>query len=98
VQRTKPGDKSYGLRLSDYTSAHGDIKIVRERQLRGDEYSKYMVGFDPNRVKLKTVRDTRLIKDRQGVSEDGYVEEVLTDISAIWGPPDTIVLWTDLVA
>ena len=98
VQRTKSGDTKYGLRLSDYTSAHGDIKIVRERQLRGDEYSKYMVGFDPNRVKLKVVRDTVLIKDRQGVSEDGYQEEVLTDLSAIWGPPDTIVLWTDLVA
>ena len=98
VQRTKSGDKTYGLRISDYTSVHGDIRIVRERQLRGDKYAKSAIGFDPNLVKLKVVRDTRLIKDRQGVSEDGYQEEVLTDLSAIWGNPSTLVYWDSLVA
>jgi len=79
-------------------SAHGDIRLVRERQLRGDKYKKAAVGFDPNRVKLKVVRDTRMIKDRQGVSEDGYMEEVLTDLSAIWGHPDTLCYWDAIVA
>jgi hypothetical protein len=98
VQRTKSGDTKYGLRISDYVSAHGDIRLVRERQLRGDKYKKAAVGFDPNRVKLKVVRDTRMIKDRQGVSEDGYMEEVLTDLSAIWGHPDTLCYWDAIVA
>ena len=98
LQRTKSGQKNFGLRLSDYQSAHGDIKIVRERQLRGDKYAKAAIGFDPTRVKLKVVRDTRLIKNRQGVSEDGYSEEVLTDLSAIWGAPGTIVYWDSIVA
>lgn len=98
VQRTKSGDTKYGLRIANYTSAHGDIKIVRERQLTGDKYSRAAIGFDPNRVKLKVVRDTRMIKDRQGVSEDGYMEEVLTDLSAIWGAPGTLVYWDSIVA
>lgn len=98
LQQTKAGQSKHGLRISDYMSAHGDIRIVRERQLRGDKYSKAAIGFNPNRVKLKTVRDTRMIKDRQGVSEDGYVEEVLTDISAIWGSPAELVYWDSLVA
>jgi hypothetical protein len=98
LQQTKAGQTKHGLRISDYMSAHGDIRIVRERQLRGDKYSKAAVGFDPNRVKLKVVRDTRMIKDRQGVSEDGYMEEVLTDISAIWGAPGTLVYWDSIVA
>lgn len=98
VQRTKSGDTKHGLRISKYISAHGDIQIVRERQLRGDKYSKAAIGFDPNRVKLKVVRDTRMIKDRQGVSEDGYMEEVLTDLSAIWGNPGGLVYWDSLVA
>ena len=56
------------------------------------------VGFNPNRVALKFVRDTRMLKDRQGVSEDGYQEEVLTDISAIWGSPDELIYWDSLVS
>lgn len=98
VQRTESGDTKYGLRISNYVSAHGDVQIVRERQLRGDKYGKCAVGFDPNRVKLKVVRDTRLIKNRQGVSEDAYEEEVVTDLSGIWGSPPELVLWDSIVA
>lgn len=96
--RTSTGETKYGLRMEDYISAHGDVKLVREVALEGDEYDKYAVGFDPKMVKMKYARDTRLIKDRQGVSEDGYEEEVLTDFSAVWGHAETCYLWTDVAA
>lgn len=98
VLRTQMGETKYGLRMTDYVSAHGDIKIVREVALEGDEYGSYAVGFDPKIVKLKYVRDTRLIKDRQGTAEDGYEEEVLSDLSAVWGNPGGIYIWDSIAA
>lgn len=98
VQRTSPGATKYGLRMSDYTSVHGDIRLVRNTNLEGDEYVKYAIGLDPSQVALRYVRDFRLIKDRQGVSEDGYMEEMLGDFSAVWGHPETMYLWTDIAS
>ncbi len=96
--QTRTGETKYGLRLADYLSAHGDIRLVREVALEGDEYSTYAVGFDPGKVKMKFVRNTRLIKDRQGVSEDGYEEELLTDFSCEWGHAETCYLWDSVAA
>jgi hypothetical protein len=96
--RTSTGDTKYGLRMSDYISAHGDIKLVREVALEGDEYSGYAVGFSPSQMKIKYVRDTRLIKDRQGVSEDGYAEEILSDLSLIPGHPAHSYIWSDIAS
>jgi hypothetical protein len=88
----------YGLRITDYTSAHGDVSIVRNVALEGDEFGAYALGFDPKAVKLKVGRDTRIIKDRQGTSVDGYEEEIVTDLSAVWGSPETCYLWTDVTS
>lgn len=98
VQRTTSGQSKYGLNTKVYTGAHGVVRFIRNTQLEGDEYSKYAVGFDPGKVCLKYVRDTSLIKDRQGVSTDGYEEEVVTDLSAVWGHPETCYLWDELIA
>jgi len=98
VIRTKSGDTSYGLNMTDYQSAHGKIKIVREVALEGDKYGAYAVGLDPKAVKMRYVRDTRMLKDRQGVSEDGYEEEVLTDLSAEWGSPESCYLWNAIAS
>jgi hypothetical protein len=98
LQRTKSGQKMYGLRITDYTSAHGDISLLRNVHLEGDEYAKYAVGFDPKKVGLKMGRDTRILKDRQGTSVDGQEEEIITDLAGIWGSPETCYLWTDWAA
>lgn len=98
VQRTKSGQKKFGLRMTDYESAHGDVRFVREVALEGDEYGKYMVGFDPSMAKLKVGRDTRMLKDRQGTSEDGYEEEILTDFTAIWGHPECGYVWNAIAS
>ncbi len=82
--------------MTDYMSAHGDIRIVRENALEGDTYSSYAFGFDPAQVKYKYARDTRMIKDRQGVSTDGYEEELLSDFSAVWGHAESMYLWTSV--
>jgi len=98
VQRTQSGQKMYGLRITDYTSAHGDIALVRNVHLEGDAYSKYALGFDPSVVKLKMGRDTRIIKDRQGTSVDGYEEEIITDFAPVFGAPETMYLWENWAA
>ncbi len=98
LQRTKSGQKMYGLRITDYTSAHGDVSLVRNVALEGDKYSLVAIGFDPTAVKLKMGRDTRIIKDRQGTSTDGYEEEIVTDFAPIWGQPASIYLWTNWAA
>jgi hypothetical protein len=91
--RTKSGDKMYGLRITDYTSAHGDVSLVRNVALEGDNFGKYAYGFDPSAVKLKYGRKSRILKDRQGTSVDGYEEELVTDLSAVWGQPYSCYLW-----
>lgn len=94
IQRTQSGQTTYGLRITDYTSAHGDVALLRNVALEGDKYSLYAVGFDPGAVKMKMGRDTVILKDRQGTSTDGYEEEIVSDLTAIWGQPATIYTWT----
>ncbi len=98
VQRTTPGATKYGLRITNYMSAHGDIAIIRNTAMEGDKYSTYMFGFDPSQTKLKMGRNTRMLKDRQGTSVDGYEEEILTDMSVVLGLPEACYLWTSIAA
>ncbi len=95
--RTSTGDTKYGLRMSDYISAHGDIKLVREVALEGDEYNAYAIGLS-SRSKLVYGRNAVLIKDRQGVSEDGYEEEIVSDLTAEFGHPEHMYLWSDVAS
>lgn len=95
LQRTKSGQKMYGLRITDYTSAHGDISLIRNVHLEGDEYKYYAFGFDPSKVKLKVGRDTKIIKDRQGTSADSYEEEIITDLATVKGSPESMYLWSN---
>lgn len=93
LQRTKQGQRKHGLRIMDYESAHGDLSLVRNVALEGDNYSKYAFAFDPAVTKLKYGRNTKIIKDRQGTSVDGYEEEIITDFAGIWGHPESCYLW-----
>jgi hypothetical protein len=95
VQRVEPGADTYGLAITTYRSRYCTIKLIEEIGLEGDEYSKYAIGVDPKNLRLKYVRDTRMLKNRQGTSVDGTEEEVLTDFSGVYGLPESTYLWTD---
>lgn len=98
VQRTTSGQSTYGLEITDYQSAYGKLMIITEIGFEGDKYDGYALGLDPKGVKFKYVRDTRMIKNRQGTSVDGYEEEVLTDFAGVWGMPDFHYLWTGITS
>jgi hypothetical protein len=87
----------YGI-INQFAAAHLDISLIKNVHLEGDTMSKYAFGFDPSRSKLKMGRDTRILKDRQGTSVDGYEEEVVTDLSATFGTPESMYLWDSVTA
>lgn len=89
VQRVAPGDSKFGVRMVDYISPHGDISIVTDHALEGTEYDKYAFIVDIQDCKYVALkgRDTQLLLDRQGTSEDGVKEEYLTEFGFEWGHP-----------
>lgn len=91
-QRVTPGDDMYGLRVMNYTSPFGNIKLVVDDALEGTEYSQYAVLLDIGRKarpKMAMLRDTRVIKGNRvdDGSQDGYEEEVLTEGTIELGNP-----------
>lgn len=90
-QRVKPGESMYGLRVMDYVTPHGKVRLLVDDALEGDEYSQYCVLVDLKKkptIKWRMIRDTRVMRDRQGTDQDGYEEEVLTEGTVEWGHPD----------
>lgn len=100
VQRVTPGTSKFGLRLMDYTSPHGEVRMITDVALEGDELSKYIVLIDPVKGPVQRVlRDTILIKDRtDDRSEDAYAEEILTETSVEWGHPDKHYIFNAITA
>jgi hypothetical protein len=90
-QRVKPGDSLYGLRVMDYVTPQGKVRLLVDDALEGDEYSQYCVMVDIKKkptIKWRMIRDTVVMRDRQGTDQDGYEEEVLTEGTVEWGHPD----------
>lgn len=91
-QRVTPGDSLYGLQVMDYVSPFGQVKLVVDDALEGDEYSQYAVMLDVSKQggpKMAMLRDTKLIKGNRvdDGSQDGYEEEVLTEGTIEHGNP-----------
>ena len=89
VQRVSPGDSKFGVKMVDYISPHGDVSIVTDHALEGTEYDKFAFVLDIADCKYVCLngRDTQLLLDRQGTSEDGVKEEYLTEFGFEWGHP-----------
>ena len=87
VQRVEPGDSKYGVKMMNYTSPHGELKVVTDIAIEGTEYDKY--GFVVDIADCGQVcfqgRDTQLLLDRQATDEDGVKEEYLTETGFEWG-------------
>jgi hypothetical protein len=87
VQRVKPGESKYGVKMVEYTSPHGTLNIVTDHAIEGDEYDKFGFIVDLADLKYRFLpgRDTQLMLDRQATDEDGIKEEYLTECGFEWG-------------
>lgn len=79
---TVPSDKTYGVRLERYKSAHGDLLIKKHHLFHGDVLSKTGVALDMETLKLKYMRDRKLLlkKNVQQNGEDAELDEYTSEI------------------
>jgi hypothetical protein len=78
--QTQSGESTYGIRMNQYTSAHGDLYIVKSRALDGP-YSGYAIGVDMDYIAYRPLagRDTTLKTNIQNNDVDGWMDEYLTE-------------------
>ncbi len=77
-----PKDKSYGIRITTYESAHGTLHLIKHDILKGSPYGNYCVVVDMAAVwyRYLTNRDTKLLTDRQDNGDDEKIEEYLSEV------------------
>jgi hypothetical protein len=78
---TVPKDKTYGIAITEYLSAHGTLLIAKHNLLEGAVYGGYGIGIDPDNIKYRFLdgRDTKLRTDIQANDLDGFEDEYLTE-------------------
>ena len=74
-------EKTYGILITRYVSAHGTLNIIKHELLTGATYGNYCVVLDMEALTYRylTGRDTRLLTDRQDNGDDEKIEEYLTE-------------------
>ena len=74
-------EKSYGITILKYVSAHGTLNMIKHDLLKGTPYGNYCVVLDMENLTYKYLqnRDTKLLTDRQANDEDSKKEEYLTE-------------------
>lgn len=79
--QTKVGDKTYGLQVMTYLSAHGEVNIVKEPLFEGAVYGGYAALLDMDYVYYCPLsgRDTKLETNIQNNDEDGFKDQYLTE-------------------
>lgn len=78
---TRSGESTYGVRLTQYKSFHGDLFIVPSRTLER-EYMGLGIGIDMDYVAYRPLRgrDTTLKTNIQDNDADGWRDEYLTEV------------------
>ncbi len=94
---TSVGDKTYGVKVMEYISAHGTLNLVKHHLLEGAIYGGYAfaVDFKQGNVKYRFLngmgpgpsRDTKLLTNRQENDRDGRKDEYLTEAGFQVGTP-----------
>lgn len=76
------GEKTYGLTILKYVSAHGTLNIIKHDLLTGTKYGNYCVVLDMETLSYRylSTRDTKLLTDRQSPGQDEIVEEYLSEV------------------
>jgi hypothetical protein len=78
--QTVSKEESYGLRMSRYISAHGDLLIVNSKVLV-NYYSGWGIVADMDKIEYKPLRDTQLNRGIQPADEDAIRDEYLTEVT-----------------
>jgi len=75
-------EKTYGILITKYVSAHGTLNIIKHDLLTGTTYGNYCVVLDMEALTYRylTGRDTRLLTDRQDNGDDEKIEEYLSEV------------------
>lgn len=76
------GEKTYGLTILKYVSAHGTLNIIKHDLLTGTRYGNYCVVLDMETLTYRflSTRDTKLLTNRQSNGDDEIVEEYLSEV------------------
>ena len=97
--QTFVGAESFGVRVMEWISPHGVLKLVKHNLLEGAVYGGYAVAVDFDRQNIAYrylngdgpggSRDTKLLTDRQESDRDGKLDELLTECGLQAGLPKT---------
>lgn len=94
--QTVVGADTYGVKVMNWISPHGEVTLVKHNLLEGTVYSGYAVGvdFDRQNVAYRYLaggpggsRDTKLLTNRQTPDRDGQLDEYLTECGLQFGLP-----------
>lgn len=74
-------EKSYGITILKYESAHGTLNLIKHDLLSGTPYGNYCIVLDMENLTYKYLqgRDTKLLTERQANDADTALEEYLTE-------------------
>lgn len=75
-----PRDEAYGVRMTRYISAHGDLMIVKSKVLV-NYYAGWGIVLDMNKVEYRPLRDTVLKRNIQPDDEDAIRDEYFTEVT-----------------
>jgi len=80
--RLQPSDTTFGLRLSIYKAAYGDILIAPTPILSepGTDHWSFMVDLNHIAIAAHKNRNTKFLPNRQGNSEDAMLGEYFSDV------------------
>lgn len=78
--QTVSRQEAYGLRMTRYISAHGDLLIVKSKVLI-NHYAGWGILIDPDKIEYKPLRDTVLNRNIQPDDEDAIRDEYFTEVT-----------------
>lgn len=91
-------DSASGVKLTEYFTAHGTLKLVNHNLLEGATFGGYAIAVDfaAAAPKFRPLgggpmgsRDTKLLTNRQASDTDGQKDEILTEGGFQWPLPKT---------
>lgn len=91
-------DSTYGLKVTKYQCAHGELNLVKHNLLQGATWGGYGIAVDYKAAPPEYrplgggpfgSRDTKLLTNRQENDRDGQRDEILTEVGFGWPQPKT---------
>jgi hypothetical protein len=79
--QTEQGEKTFGLRVMNYISPHGDLLLMTHKAFEGSKYGGVIAIVDPDHVSKRYMkgRDTHVNENIQENDRDGRKDELLTE-------------------